>query len=184
MASPAPTSTPQPGAVPTMTPGVTRSAPDCLIGDACDQAGATTVAPIVGLDCSTLLAATSSFGRIAFDGRQPRGSTDQGEEATVFDAVQRTVDRCGFQVVVEIADQYPDPLHTELVVDAGAALGEIGSLPGGLLCRDLRDLGLTAKNAVDYWFLWSGPDAMDVDLNGVPCETVWPGTAQYLPAWY
>jgi hypothetical protein len=35
---------------------------------------------------------------------------------------------------------------------------------------------------VDYWFLWGMPPLMDADANGIPCETVWPDVAQYVPA--
>jgi hypothetical protein len=30
------------------------------------------------------------------------------------------------------------------------------------------------SEAVDYWFLHGAPDRMDEDLNGIPCETVYP----------
>lgn len=50
----------------------------------------------------------------------------------------------------------------------------VETLPGGLFCRDLRDLGYTYGQAVDYWFISGVPDRMDEDLNGIPCETVFP----------
>lgn len=50
---------------------------------------------------------------------------------------------------------------------------EIYSLPSGLLCRDLRDQGYSYQNAYDYWVYWNRPSNMDIDSNGVPCETVW-----------
>jgi hypothetical protein len=62
-----------------------------------------------------------------------------------------------------------------------SALPPVGSLPGGFLCRDLADLGYGPADAVDYWYLWAEPDQMDADLNGIPCETVWPGMDRYLP---
>jgi hypothetical protein len=46
-------------------------------------------------------------------------------------------------------------------------------LPQGLLCRDLRDQGFSYSEAVRYWNYWGHPDNMDIDLNGIPCETVW-----------
>jgi hypothetical protein len=59
----------------------------------------------------------------------------------------------------------------------GADLPEpqgIESLPGGLFCRDLNAQGFGYSDAVDYWFLHGAPDQMDEDLNGIPCETVYP----------
>jgi len=47
------------------------------------------------------------------------------------------------------------------------------NLPSGLLCRDMRDMGFTYQEAASYWWYWGQPDRMDIDLNGVPCETVW-----------
>lgn len=74
----------------------------------------------------------------------------------------------------DIANQYPGPLHVEVVDDAVLALGEITVLPAGLFCRDLAARGRTVTNGVDYWHLHGAPPDMDTDLNGIPCETVWP----------
>jgi hypothetical protein len=49
----------------------------------------------------------------------------------------------------------------------------IYGLPSGLLCRDMRDRGYGYWDAWQYWYAWGQPDRMDIDLNGVPCETVW-----------
>lgn len=46
--------------------------------------------------------------------------------------------------------------------------------PSGLYCRDLYALGYSYSQAVDYWFIWDLPARMDEDLNGIPCETVYP----------
>ena len=62
----------------------------------------------------------------------------------------------------------------------GADLPEpqgIDSLPGGLFCRDLNAQGFGYSDAVDYWFLHGAPDQMDEDLNGIPCETVYPASS-------
>ncbi len=53
-----------------------------------------------------------------------------------------------------------------------AALGSL-PLPSGLFCRDLRARGLSYADAVSYWWQQGGPDRMDADLNGIPCETVY-----------
>ena len=46
-------------------------------------------------------------------------------------------------------------------------------LPSGLLCRDLRDRGVSVRDALDYFIYEGFPDRMDADGNGVPCETVY-----------
>lgn len=46
--------------------------------------------------------------------------------------------------------------------------------PNGLLCRDLAGRGLDYPTAVAYWFQEGQPERMDADLNGIPCETVYP----------
>lgn len=58
---------------------------------------------------------------------------------------------------------------------AGAPSGG-GGLPSGLFCRDLVDRGVSYAGAVDYWFAEGAPDRMDADLNGIPCETVYPSS--------
>jgi hypothetical protein len=46
--------------------------------------------------------------------------------------------------------------------------------PTGLLCRDLKAKGYPYSAAVDYWRAARKPNRMDVDRNGIPCETVYP----------
>ena len=104
--------------------------------------------------------------------------------SAVSDLVTEVVDDCGFQVMVDVAYRYPDPLSTWLVQTAISALGEIAALPEGLRCADLQAMGLGPKQAIDYWFLWGAPPLMDADSNGIPCETVWPDVARYLPSGY
>lgn len=48
------------------------------------------------------------------------------------------------------------------------------ALGGGLFCKDLRAAGHSYAQAVDYWYAEGAPDRMDADLNGIPCETVYP----------
>ena len=43
--------------------------------------------------------------------------------------------------------------------------------------------GFTYPEAVAYWWLEGMPDRMDADLNGIPCETVYPASAVY-SFWY
>lgn len=51
------------------------------------------------------------------------------------------------------------------------------TLPAGLFCRDLDAQGYSYVAAVDYWRMHGQPDQMDADLNGIPCETVYPVSA-------
>ncbi len=51
--------------------------------------------------------------------------------------------------------------------------GDPGSLPDGLFCRDLKAKGLTYADAVAYYVAQGRPDRMDIDINGIPCETVY-----------
>lgn len=52
--------------------------------------------------------------------------------------------------------------------------GNVKDLRAGLFCRDLSAKGYSYAAAVDYWRMHGQPDQMDVDLNGLPCETVYP----------
>ena len=52
--------------------------------------------------------------------------------------------------------------------------GGVGALPSGLYCRDLSAMGYSYPAAVEYWRLEGYTDRMDADLNGIPCETVYP----------
>jgi hypothetical protein len=44
----------------------------------------------------------------------------------------------------------------------------------GLFCRDLVAEGYAFAEAVAYWLSEGSPDRMDADVNGIPCETVYP----------
>lgn len=65
----------------------------------------------------------------------------------------------------------PAPAPT---ADAAAASGDVLAQPAGLLCRDLMGRGFSYTAAVDYWNHHGQPDRMDADVNGIPCETVFP----------
>jgi hypothetical protein len=52
--------------------------------------------------------------------------------------------------------------------------GDVLDQPAGLFCRDLEARGYSYRAAVDYWYFHGQPDRMDADLNGIPCETVYP----------
>jgi hypothetical protein len=141
----------------------------------------------VDVVCAPYEDAVDTFDAVAASGFPGGLVTDFGPpealawlDAVVYDVVAR----CGYQVVVDIAAEYPEEIAPVITNSAVVALEEVADLPEGQLCRDLQDRGLTAQDAVDYWFLWQQPTAMDADANGVPCETVFPDAAVHLPAWY
>lgn len=53
----------------------------------------------------------------------------------------------------------------------------VGSLPGGLYCKDLAARGVGYSDAVRYYKREGYPDRMDADGNGIPCETVYSASA-------
>lgn len=57
-----------------------------------------------------------------------------------------------------------------------AGFGDVRDQPPGLLCRDLKAKGFSYAAAVTYWGANGQPDRMDADVNGIPCETVYPAT--------
>jgi hypothetical protein len=57
--------------------------------------------------------------------------------------------------------------------DIAFLLGSVDEFGSGLLCRDLADRGATFGQAVAYWVAEGGPERMDADGNGTPCETVY-----------
>ncbi|MCU1351904.1 MAG: serine/threonine protein kinase, partial [Acidimicrobiales bacterium] len=48
-----------------------------------------------------------------------------------------------------------------------------GGLRSGLSCKDLANAGFSYSQAVGYWYSQGTPDRMDIDHNGIPCETVY-----------
>jgi hypothetical protein len=54
-----------------------------------------------------------------------------------------------------------------------SARKSVRSLRGGYFCRDLKRMGYSYGEALQYWHYWDEPDQMDADLNGIPCETVY-----------
>ncbi len=45
--------------------------------------------------------------------------------------------------------------------------------PSGLLCADLAAAGYVYGDALAYWIAEGTPNRMDIDTNGIPCETVY-----------
>lgn len=155
---------------------------DCTNGD-CDSVHGMVSNEVV---CSPLPTAVAVFHGLveALPGFGLTEDLPLSGGRTITDVVIDVVDRCGYQVMADIAYQYPEPISTGLMRAAASALGEIGSLPMGLRCAELKALGLGPKQAVDYWFASGAPALMDADLNGVPCETVWTDVARYIPLYY
>ena len=52
--------------------------------------------------------------------------------------------------------------------------GSVVAPAHGLFCRDLFAAGYSYGVAVDYWYSEGQPPRMDDDMNGIPCETVYP----------
>lgn len=101
---------------------------------------------------------------------------DRGEEVA-DDRPTTTPAPTAATTTTEPAEQVPSTeaasTGTTMVVPATVGT-DVGLLPAGLFCRDLRQMGLTFVAAVDYWRREGQTDRMDIDLNGVPCETVYP----------
>ncbi|GAA1540971.1 hypothetical protein [Kribbella lupini] len=55
----------------------------------------------------------------------------------------------------------------------GRKVSTLDSVPDGLLCRDLAELGASYGEAVTYWWYSGMPDRLDSDRDGVPCEQVY-----------
>jgi hypothetical protein len=169
------------------------AAPSCaqLVADGCDDgedggdsAGGT---ERVSLICHPLPAAMESFDAVAgaaFPGGRVSPTGSAASMRSVAAVVGRVVDRCGFRVMLDVANQYNEPLFSTLADSAVLALGSLALEPDGMRCADLAALGYGAKDAVDYWFLWGAPPLMDADADGIPCETVFPDVERYLPAYY
>ena len=49
-------------------------------------------------------------------------------------------------------------------------------LPSGLSCNNLYTAGYSYPVAVAYWYYEGVPARMDIDGNGIPCETVYPAS--------
>jgi hypothetical protein len=64
--------------------------------------------------------------------------------------------------------------------DLDAGPPDVLGLPAGMLCRDLAAEGYEYADAVSYWNRERQPDRMDIDLDGIPCETVYPDAAAVL----
>jgi hypothetical protein len=138
-----------------------------------------------GLVCAPLASAMAAFdsaaGKAFPDGRVPTNGT-AATWSSLSALVTDVVGACGYQVMVDVAAQYPEPLYSWLTAAAVVALGPLAELPGGLLCRDLAAQGYGVQDAVDYWFLWGRPDIMDADRNGIPCETVFADVPAHMPS--
>jgi hypothetical protein len=158
----------------------------CLrrIDDDCGSDEAESVGGVVCDPLPTAMEAFDASASAAFPSGRISPSGSPGEMAALGLLVTEVVARCGFQVMIDIAYQYPDPVFAGLVDGAIVAMGPVADEPGGLLCADLADLGYSAKEAVDYWFYWGGPDLMDADLNGTPCESVYSDAARFMPSYY
>lgn len=98
------------------------------------------------------------------------GETDTGAgEAVTDDAVTDDADPDSGGGSTDHAgeDSTPSSPSTE-------ATRRVLRLPPGKFCRDLARAGLGYAEAVSYWNVNGRPDRMDADVDGIPCETVYP----------
>jgi len=165
-----------------MPPVADGAATSCASGSSCDEP--IDVLPIGEVECSSRPTAAASFDERARtlvpDGDFSATSAHIAAGA-LTGLVAAVVDACGFQVMIDVTHQYPEPLTTFFTDAAISALHELAWLPAGLRCADLQSLGYGPGEAVDYWFFSRTPDLMDKDLDGIPCETVWRDVDRYMP---
>ncbi len=67
----------------------------------------------------------------------------------------------------------PDPTTVFATDYHYGQYGSVEALPDGLYCRDLKAMGYSYSAAITYWNYRGQPSRMDLDLNGIPCETVY-----------
>lgn len=72
------------------------------------------------------------------------------------------------------ASPSPSPSPTPTDAERADRALAFRALAPGLFCRDLAAQGFGYPQAVAYWLREGVPERMDADLNGVPCETVYP----------
>lgn len=70
----------------------------------------------------------------------------------------------------------PASTPSPTVEQSPTTLTAVGDLPSGLFCRDLAAREHPFADAVAYWVQEGQPARMDADLDGVPCETVYPAS--------
>lgn len=68
----------------------------------------------------------------------------------------------------------PPPPPTITAPPPPSTVGDVAALEPGLFCRDLNARGFSYSAAVEYWRNNGYTDQMDIDRNGIPCETVYP----------
>jgi len=67
----------------------------------------------------------------------------------------------------------PDPTTVYAPDYYYGQFSSVGALPDGLYCRDLKAMGFSFSDAITYWNYRGQPNRMDLDLNGIPCESVY-----------
>jgi hypothetical protein len=121
------------------------------------------------------LSLASSAPRVL--GAGPLASPDSVSAAMCADQQNSTLPIT--QSAYEIAKAYygwqfgVDPTCDVTATTAPVGPGDVSALPPGLHCRDLFAQGYSYSAAVEYWRLHGQTNEMDVDHNGIPCETVY-----------
>jgi len=103
-----------------------------------------------------------------------RGGDDDAAPTTTASTTSTTVAPTTAAPTTAAPTTPPAPVTT--------IVGDVRDQPDGLLCRDLRAKGFSYSAAVDYWRMHGQPNRLDVEKDGIPCETVYP-TGDVLAYW-
>lgn len=129
------------------------------------------------------------------DSSTPRTVTASASESAVSTAPPATVTAqpqatVTAQPPATVTAQPPPVLTVTAQPPAGTYCSTLGnpfncdpavfSEPGGLLCSDLQARGWGYYDALYYWDYWGKPSNMDIDNNGIPCQTVYPEAPGYV----
>ena len=158
---PVPPSAPAP--VPTAAPAPARSNTPLIVAIA-------VLATLVVVGVVALI--VSSRGGSDDDGGGATSSTVTTLPATTTTAPTTTSSTTTSTTSTTVASTTTTAAVTTTTVASGP--GDVLGQPAGLLCRDLQARGYSYSAAVDYWWYHGQPNRMDADLNGIPCETVYP----------
>lgn len=130
----------------------------------------------VAIAVAATLAAVVLIGGAFFLGRSGGEDDATATSTTTTSTTSTTASTTTAPASTTTVSPAPEP--------ATPAVGDVRSLPDGLLCRDLNAQGYSYSAAVDYWRVHGQPNRMDEDRNGIPCETVFPRSdvVAYWPA--
>lgn len=173
--TPAPTVTSTPAPAPTAAPAVSSPRSVGAVGHAPRQARPWWMLPTVAIS----LALSAIGGYVLLQPPAPTSAAQGATEASTAPASAASQPAPPAEPAVTTvtetvsgAEQPPRPSS-----ERRQAPRLVTDLPAGLKCKDLRTQGYSYASAHEYWVFWNVPDLMDEDLNGIPCESVYPGQA-------